>query len=235
LEEILAVINGTEKRDLNLDGSPEDDNIAGLAGNDWIHGMSGNDLISGGKDADRIWGGGDNTLAPDGNDTIYGGRGNDEIKGGEGDDLLYGGRGDDGIWGDGGNDYLVGGPGFNLLYGGEGIDTLIGNSGDGFSDTQNSSSNSDVFIINVAPSFEQNPRFGEPPRVIPGQLNDCYPGVDTLIIRLSQGQSFERVILSQISGAFGYNFFQDGQLISGLSVHHNYRDFDNHPPIIEYI
>jgi Ca2+-binding RTX toxin-like protein len=66
-------------KDINVQGSDQDNQIMGNLGNNEIDGGAGDDVLGGGG----------------GDDTLSGGEGSDSLLGGGGDDLLTGGGGDD--------------------------------------------------------------------------------------------------------------------------------------------
>jgi Ca2+-binding RTX toxin-like protein len=91
---MMAIINGTNGNDLNLNGDTSvfvalnNDTINGFAGNDILRGFSQNDTLNGGADNDQLFGGtGDDTLNGDtGADTLDGGTGADNMNGGDQND-----------------------------------------------------------------------------------------------------------------------------------------------------
>jgi Ca2+-binding RTX toxin-like protein len=148
LERIVAIINGTNLKDLlfgtasddTINGLQDDDTILAGAGGDTVLGGGGNDVISGDAGADRLEGegGDDQIFGGADNDSIDGGAGNDVLVGDAGMDGLDGGTGDDRIFGGGdwdringgaGNDYLDAGDGGGDLDGDENNDTLVGGAG----------------------------------------------------------------------------------------------------------
>ena len=139
--------------EIEVTGTPFNDNLTGSGGADVISGGGGVDQISGGGGADALSGGADNdTLAGgDGDDVLMGGAGNDGLDGGANSDTAsYADRtaavtinltdpGGDGAAGEAdtlttvenlvggsGDDTLIGDAGANSIQGGDGRDIVIG-------------------------------------------------------------------------------------------------------------
>ena len=109
--------------DLELKGTPENDEMRGRYGDDMLVGGAGTDRLIGG-------GGHDTLKGNSGSDSLHGWQGNDVLFGGRDDDFLYGGKGNDTLGGGHGNDQLSGRIGDDVLSGGAGMDTLNGGAGD---------------------------------------------------------------------------------------------------------
>ena len=124
-------INGNDRANRSLNGTPSSDQIYGNAGADVARGNGGADRINTGLGNDRAYGGAGDDQVSGGaqGDRLYGGGGEDRLDGGAGGDTLEGGPGDDSLLGEGGGDRIRGGAGHDSIDGEAGADSLNGNGG----------------------------------------------------------------------------------------------------------
>ncbi len=126
----MALINGNNSNNGNLNGTASNDQIFGFDGDDALSGNSGDDYLDGGNGDDQLGLVFGTSQGEAGNDIFIGGAGDDRLGAGPGNDTAYGGEGNDRIFADfarvrstgGGDDYVVGGPGSDAMAGGDGFD-----------------------------------------------------------------------------------------------------------------
>jgi Ca2+-binding RTX toxin-like protein len=157
----MAIVNGTNASDPNLEGTAQADQVFGLAGNDNLIGLGGDDVLEGGAGADELFGSGGFDYASyrasdravridldafsfsgghaDG-DNLYSIEG---VIGSAFNDVMIGTNARCVFRGENGKDSLAGGAEADALYGGNGDDRLDGFAGN---DTLEGGSGNDILI-----------------------------------------------------------------------------------------